>query len=77
MPTLSKSAAALLMLLLLNLNLTGCATNSPLVVQPARILAPPPELMEPEGPERDLLGASVRHLVSDWQAKLDRLEGRS
>ena len=75
MPTLSK-APPLLMLLLLNLNLTGCATNSPLVVQPARIPAPPPELMEPEDQSVTYSKACATHIVR-LASEADRLEGRS
>ena len=69
MPTLSKNVAVLLMLLLLNLSLPGCATSSPSVVQPARIPAPPPELMEPED-QSVTYSELVRRILSDWRAKL-------
>ena len=61
---------ALLPALLLALSSTGCATNSPpLIVSPAKIPAPLPELVEPE----DLsvsYSELVRNLLQTWRQKL-------
>ena len=70
-PTLSKFACVVLLLLLINLSLTGCATNSTpsTVVRPAQIPPPPAELME--SPDlSETYSNLVRKLLLDWQAKL-------
>lgn len=70
-PMLNRSSCAVLLSLLINLNLTGCATNSApsTVVRPAQIPPPPAELME--SPDlSETYSNLVRKLLLDWQQML-------
>ena len=66
-----KNARRLLLPLVLSLSLIGCATRSPqaVVVQPAQLPPPAPELMQ----EPDLSQSYsdiVRRLLLEWRQKL-------
>lgn len=53
--------------LLLAASLTGCATYSPIVIEPMRP-APDPDLMVP--PSRDSYSQSVQRLLQSWRERL-------
>lgn len=65
-----KSARRLLLPLMLSLTLVGCATSStPLVVRPANVPPPAPELMQ-EPDLSESYSDSVRRLLQQWLQKL-------
>lgn len=63
------NARRLLPLLLLAVSLTGCASRSPVVVKPAQIPPPSPELMTPE-PSSGSYSARAQESFRQWQQRL-------
>jgi len=75
MPT--TNAKLLLLLLVLSLNLTGCAVKSLAPPAPVPVVIPPPPVELMQKPSSGSYSDSVQQLLLEWRKKLTDLRPRS